>query len=161
VGDLIINIDGVNIKNSQDVVREVLKKQVGQKIKMEVLREGKKTEIYVTTAEMAAERAEQKAVQPEKKEWFGLRIASITPEIAKQLGLKAMDGVVVDTVDAGSIAQETGLRRGDVILEVNRRRIKNETEYFKAMGETKAGQGVLLLVNRGGSTFFVSLKEEK
>jgi len=161
VGDLIINIDGVTIKNSQDVVREVLKKQVGQKIKMEVLREGKKTEIFVTTAELSAERAEQKAVQPEKKEWFGLRISAITPEIAKQLGLKAMDGVVVDAVDAGSIAQEAGVRRGDVILEVNRRRIKNETEYFKAMGDTKAGQGVLLLVNRGGSTFFVSLKEEK
>jgi serine protease Do len=161
VGDLIINIDGVNIKNSQDVVREVLKKQVGQKIKMEVLREGKKTEIYVTTAELPAEMAEQKAVQPEKKEWFGLHITSITPEIAKQLGLKAVDGVVVDTVDAGSIAQEAGLRRGDVILEVNRQRIKNETDYFKAMGDTKAGQGILLLVNRGGSTFFVSLKEEK
>ena len=83
---------------------------------MEVLREGKKTEIYAfTTAELPADRAEQKAVQPEKKEWFGLHITSITPEIAKQLGLKAMDGVVVDTVDAGSIAQEAGLRRGDVI----------------------------------------------
>ena len=161
VGDLIINIDGVTIKNGQDVVREVLKKQVGQKIKMEVLREGKKTEIFVTTAELPAEMAEQKAVQPEKKEWFGLRITSITPEIAKQLGLKAVDGVVVDAVDAGSIAQEAGLRRGDVILEVNRQKIKNETDYFKAMGETKAGQGALLLVNRGGSTFFVSLKEEK
>ena len=161
VGDLIINIDGVNIKNSQDVVREVLKKQVGQKIKMEVLREGKKTEIYVTTGEMPAEMGEPKAAQPEKKEWFGLHITSISPEIAKQLGLKAVDGVVVDTVDAGSIAQEAGLRRGDVILEVNRQRIKNETDYFKAMGDTKAGQGILLLVNRGGSTFFVSLKEEK
>jgi serine protease Do len=161
VGDLIVNIDGVNIKNSQDVVREVMKKQVGQKIKIEVIREGKKTEIYVTTAELPAEMAEQKAVQPEKKEWFGLHVTSITPEIAKQLGLKAVDGVVVDTVDAGSIAQEAGLRRGDVILEVNRQKIKNEAEYFKAMADAKVGQGVLLLVNRGGSTFFVSLKEEK
>ena len=67
----------------------------------------------------------------------------------------------LSAVDAGSIAQEAGLRRGDVILEVNRQKIKNETDYFKAMGETKAGQGALLLVSRGGSTFFVSLKEEK
>jgi S1-C subfamily serine protease len=48
-----------------------------------------------------------------------------------------------------------------VIVEVNRQRITNESDYSKAMGEAKAGQGVLLLVNRGGSTFFVSLKEEK
>ena len=45
VGDIIIEIDGVKIKNSQDVVREVLKKQVGQKVKMVLIREGKKVEI--------------------------------------------------------------------------------------------------------------------
>ena len=161
VGDLIIEIDGVKIKNSQDVVREVLRKQVGQKIRMEVLREGKRMGIDVTTGEMPSEPIEQKPAQPEKKEGFGLYITSVTPEIAKQLGLKATEGVVIEKMDSGSVAQEAGLRRGDVILEVNRQTIKDANDYFKAMEKTKPGQGALLLVNRGGSTFFVSLKEEK
>jgi serine protease Do len=161
VGDLVVNIDGINIKNSQDVVREVLKKKVGQKIKMEIVREGKKMEISVTTGEMPATMAEPKSGQLEKKEWFGLHITPVTPEIAKQLGLKTAEGVVVETVDSGSVAQEAGLRKGDVIVEINRQKIKNVNDYLKAMGEAKAGQGVLLLISRGGSTFFVTLKEEK
>ena len=161
VGDLIISIDGVTIKNSQEVVREVLKKQVGQKVKIEVIREGNKMEVFVTTGEMPSEPMEQKTGQPGKKEWFGLHITPVTPEIARQLGLKIAEGVVIETVDAGSVAQEAGLRRGDVITEVNLQRIKDEDDYFKAMEKTKPGQGVLLLINRGGSTSFVSLKEEK
>jgi S1-C subfamily serine protease len=48
-----------------------------------------------------------------------------------------------------------------VILEVNRRRIKDENDYRNAMEKVKPDQGALLLVNREGSTFFVSLTGEK
>ena len=161
VGDIITEIDGVKIKTSQDVVREVLKKQVGQKVKMDLIREGKKVEILVTTGEMPSEPTEQKTEQHEKKEWFGLHITSITPEMAAQLGLKSTEGVVVEAVDGGSVALEAGLRRGDVILEVNRQRVKDEKDYIRIMEKIKLGQGVLYLISRGGSTFFVSLKEEK
>ena len=161
VGDVIVEIDGVKIKNSQDVVHEVLKKQVGQKVKMDLIREGKKVEILVTTGEMPSEPTEQKTEQPEKKEWFGLHITSVTPEMAAQLGLKSTEGVVVEAVDGGSVAMEAGLRRGDAVLEVNRQRVKDEKDYIRIMEKIKPGQGVLYLVNRGGSTFFVSLKEEK
>ena len=161
VGDILLEVDGVRITNSQDVVREVLKKQVGQKVKMGLIREGKKEEVLVTTGEMPSEPAEQKIGGAEKKEWFGLHVASVTPEIARSLGLKSTDAVVVESVDGGSIAQEAGLRRGDVILEVNRQKVKDEKDFNRIMEKVKPGQGVLFLVNRGGSTFFVSLKEEK
>jgi serine protease Do len=51
-GDIIIQIDGKKIKDSQDVVREVLKRQVGQKILFEVIQDGKHTEVSVITAQM-------------------------------------------------------------------------------------------------------------
>ena len=161
VGDIVTEIDGVKVKGSQDVVREVLKRQVGQKIKVGIIREGKKVEFVVTTGEMPAEPAEKKVGQTEKKEWFGLHVTSLTPEIAKELELKITEGVVIETVDGGSSAQEAGLRRGDVIVEVNRQKIKDETDYLAAMEKTKPSQGVLFLINRGGSTFFATLKEEK
>jgi serine protease Do len=132
---------------------------VGQKIEIEVLREGKPTKVPVTTAKMPSEPKEQKAGQREMKEWFGFQVRPITPEIAKQLGLAKAEGVVITGVEVGSVAQEAGLREGDVILEVNRQKIRNEDDYRKAMGKAKPDKGVLLLVGRGNSTFFVSLVE--
>ena len=160
IGDVVIDIDGVQVKNSQDVVREVLKKQVGQKVKLTVIREGKKVEITVTTSEMPAEPT-GKGGQPEKREWFGVHVTTLTPDIAKQLGLKTEEGVAIDSVESGSVADDAGLRRGDVILEVNRQKVKDEDGYSKVMENIKPDQGVLFLIGRGGSTFFVSLKEEK
>ncbi len=158
-GDIIVDIDGIKIKSSQDVVREVLKKQVGQKIELEVVREGKQIKVSVTTARMPSESKERKESQREMKEWFGLRVRPMTPDIAKQLDLMKAEGVVITGVEPGSIAQEAGLQEGDVILEVNRQKIRNEEDYRKAMREVKPDKGALLLIGRGDSTFFVSLVE--
>jgi len=160
VGDIVVEIDGTRIKSSQDVVREVLKKQIGQKIKIAIIRDGKRMELPVTTAEMPPEAAGQKAPSV-TKEWFGLRVTAVTPDIAKQLGLPKAEGVVIDNVEDGSVGQDAGFRRGDVILEVNRQKVRDESDYRSLMEKTKTGQSVLFLVSRGGSTFFVSLKEEK
>ncbi len=159
-GDIIVQIDGKKIKDSQDVVREVLKRPVGQKILLEVIRDGKRVEISVTTAQMPSMPGERKPAGP-GKEWFGLRVVTVTSDIAKQLGLTKAEGVVVEGVEMGSAAQSAGLRKGDVILEVNRQRIKDVNDYRSAMEKIKPDQGALLLVNREGSTFFVSLAEEK
>jgi serine protease Do len=161
VGDIVVDIDGTKIKNSQDVVREVLKKEVGRKVQFIVIREGKRVEFSITTEEMPKEFGERKTVQPEKKEWFGLRVSPLTPDIATQLGLPRAEGVIIEAVEPGSAAQEAGLRKGDVILEVNRQKIRTEKDYRSAMQKTQPGQGALLLVNRAGSTFFATLKQEK
>lgn len=160
IGDIVVQIDGKKIKDSQDVVREVLKRQVGQKILFEVIRDGKRVEISVITTQMPSPPTEQKPSGP-GKEWFGLRVTTVTPDIAKQLGLAKAEGVVIEGVEMGSAAQGVGFRKGDVILEMNRQRIKDEKDYRNAMEKVKPGQGVLLLISREGSTFFVSLTGEK
>jgi serine protease Do len=160
IGDIVVQIDGKKIKDSQDVVREVLKRQVGQKILFEVIRDGKRVETSVITTQMPSPPTEQKPSGP-GKEWFGLRVTTVTPDIAKQLGLAKAEGVVIEGVEMGSAAQGVGFRKGDVILEMNRQRIKDEKDYRNAMEKVKPGQGVLLLISREGSTFFVSLTGEK
>ena len=161
VGDIVISLDGVKIKNSQDVVREVLKKQVGQRVQFVVLREGKELEIPATTVEMPAEKKDARAALSEMKEWFGLRVTAITPDSAKEVGLSRSEGVIVQDVEPGSPGASAGLRKGDVIVEVNRQKIKDKTDYQRVMEKVTPEQGALFLVNRGGSTFFVSVKEEK
>ncbi len=160
VGDVVIEVDRVKVKNSQDVVREVLKKKVDQKVDMVVLREGKRTEISVTTAQMPEKTGEPGPVQP-AREWFGLRVSDITPDLAKQLGLKKTEGIVVVGVEPGSVAQRAGLKAGDVILEVNRQKVSSEKDYRGVMEKSKPDQGVLFRIDRAGSTFFATLAEEK
>ncbi len=160
IGDIVMEVDGVKIKNSQDLVREVLKKKVGQKINFIVLREGKRIEISVTTAQMPEKIGERGPAKTEK-EWFGLRVSNVTPDIAKQLGLTKTEGVVITGVQPNSTAQTSGLKPGDIILEVNHQKIANEEDYRTAMEKVKPEQGVLLLIDRGGSTFFVTMTEGK
>jgi serine protease Do len=160
VGDVVIEVDGVKITNSQDVVREVLKKKVGQKVNFVILREGKRTQVSVTTAQMPEKIGERGPAKP-TREWFGLRVSDVTPDIAKQLGLTKTEGVVIAGVEPNSIAQGAGLKAGDIILEVNRQKILSEKDYGNTMEKAKPDQGVLFLIDRQGSTFFVMLTEEK
>ena len=160
VGDVVTEVDGVKIKSSQDVVREVLKKKVGQKVNFVVLREGKRVEISVATAQMP-EKIGQRGPSKPAKEWFGLRVSNVTPDIAKQLGLTKTEGVVIVGVQPNSTAQAAGLKSGDIILEVNHQKIFNEDDYRTAMEKAKPEQSVLFLIDREGSTFFVTLTEGK
>ncbi len=159
-GDAVIEIDGVKVTNSQDVVREVLKKQVDQKVNFVILREGKRSDISVTTAQMPEKLGEQEPGQPARA-WFGLRVSNVTPDIAKQLGLAKTEGVVIVGVEPSSIAQRAGVKTGDIILEVNRQKVFNENDYRSVMEKSKPNQSVLFLIDREGSTFFVTLTEEK
>jgi serine protease Do len=159
-GDAVIEIDGVKVTNSQDVVREVLKKQVGQKVNFVILREGKRTEISLTTAQMPEKIGEREPVKP-AREWFGLRVSNVTPDIAKQLGLTKTEGVAIVGVEPNSVAQRAGLKAGDIISEINRQKVVNENDYRSVMERTKPDQDVLFLIDREGSTFFVTLTEEK
>jgi S1-C subfamily serine protease len=95
------------------------------------------------------------------REWFGLRVSNVTPEVAKQLGLAKTEGVVITAVEPNSVAQGAGLKAGDIVLEVNRQKILNENDYRSALEKAKPEQGVLFLIDREGSTFFVTLTEEK
>src|SRR6516225_8415659 len=84
-----------------------------------------------------------------------IQVQSLTPSIARELGISAdVSGVVITSVDPSSPAAAAGLERGDVIQEVNRKAVRSPEEYNKTLTETR-GKAVLLLVNRGGSTHFV------
>ena len=76
------------------------------------------------------------------------------------MGLEKSEGVVVTAVEAGSAADEAGIRRGDIILEVDRKAIRNLDEYKKSIASVRKGRGVLFLVRRGDNTLFLALKPQ-
>jgi len=158
VGDVIIEFDGKEIRDSGDLPIIVARTPVDKKVRMKVLRDKKEVPLTVAVGEMKEE--EVAASAPEKGE-LGLTVQQVTPQVAESLGLKRAEGVVITVIDPGSAAEDAGLRRGDVILEVDRKPVKSVADYRKAVGEVKKGKGVLLLVRRGDSTLFLALKPSR
>ena len=158
VGDVIIEFDGSPVKDSGDLPNIVARTQVDKKVRMKLLRDRKEISLNVAVGELKEE--EIVASVPEKGE-LGMTVQRLTPQMAENLGLEKADGVVVTGVEQGGVAEEAGIRRGDVIMEVDRKAIKTLDDYKKAVAAARKGRGVLFLVRRGESTLFLALKPQK
>jgi serine protease Do len=158
VGDVIVEFDGKEVKDSGDLPIIVARTPVDKKVRMKVLREKKEVTLTVAVGELKEE--EVVAAVPEKGE-LGMTVQRLTPQIAESLGLDKADGVVVTAVEPGSAADEAGIRRGDVIMEIDRKPIKSLDEYKKSVAAIRKGKGVLFLVRRGESTLFLALKPQR
>jgi len=158
VGDVIIEFDGKEVKDSGDLPIIVARTAVDKKVRMKVLRDKKEILLNVAVGELKDE--EVVASAPEKGE-LGLAVQRLTPQMAENLGLEKVEGVVVTGVEPGSAGDDAGIRRGDVILEVDRKAVRSLDEYKKAVAGVRKGRGVLFLVRRGESTLFLALKPQR
>jgi len=158
VGDVIIEFDGKEVKDSSDLPIIVARTPVDRRARMKVLRDKKEITLTVSVGELKDE--EVVASAPEKGE-LGLTVQRLTPQMAESLGLDKPEGVVVTAIEPGSAADEAGIRRGDVIVEVDRKLIRNLDEYKKAIAAIRKGRGVLFLVRRGDNTLFLALKPQR
>ncbi len=158
VGDVIVEFDGKDVKNSGDLPIIVARTSVDKKVRMKVLRDKKETYLSVVVGELKDE--EVVATAPEKGE-LGLTVQRLTPQMAESLGVERAAGVVVTAVEPGSAADESGIRRGDIIVEVDRKAVRNIEDYKKAVAGVRKGRGVLFLVRRGESTLFLALKPQR
>jgi serine protease Do len=159
VGDVITELDGQKVSDASQLQIEVGQKQPGASIKLEVLRDGKSTSIPVTLEEMGSRDKEGKEIAGNghgKARW-GIGLTDITPELRDQLQASSdVHGAVVEQVQPGSAADNAGLQRGDVIVEVNRHPVQNAADVQKALSAVPNGQDALVLVwSSGGTTFRV------
>ena len=158
VGDVIVEFDGKEVRDSGDLPLIVARTPVDKKARMKVLRDKKEITLSVAVGELKEE--EVVASVPEKGA-LGMTVQKVTPQIAESLGMDKTDGVVVTDVEAGSAADEAGIRRGDVIVEIDRKPIRSIDEYKKSVTAIRKGKGVLFLVRRGESTLFLALKPQR
>ena len=88
----------------------------------------------------------------------GFRVQAIDDQIAKYIGLKSKDGVIVTQVQKGSIADDAGLKPEDVIIAVNDEKIRNQQDLIFAINDKKVGDTVKLKIIRTGSEQELSMK---
>ncbi|UCD70945.1 MAG: Do family serine endopeptidase [Syntrophobacterales bacterium] len=159
IGDIVKEIDGQMVRNSKELVQQVLKKEVGQEVTLNIIRNGKEMTIPIETEEMASEITAEAETPEVKKGWFGLKVEEITPQMVQRWGITVDRGVVIVEVEPGSSGHNAGLQPGDVILEVNRKKIEDTKDYQRAMQRANRRERVLLLINREGGNIFVILQE--
>jgi serine protease Do len=156
-GDIIIEYDGAPVKDSTDLPRLVARTGIGTSVSVKVRRGGDEESFTVTVGEL--DEGEQAEASGASSEQLGLAVQTLTAEIAENLGLdRGVRGVVVTEVEPDGPAAEAGLRRGDVIAEVNRRPVHNAGQYEKAIGMSGKGKSVLFLVRRGDNTIFLAIR---
>jgi len=157
-GDVITQLDGKAVNDAGELQVEVGQKRPGTTIKLEVIREGKTVHVPVTLEAMDKRSGDEESASTEhgKPRW-GLGLADLTADTRDQLQApKDMRGAVVGNVQPGSPADNAGLRKGDVILEVNRHSVQSASDAAQELGKVPKGQDALVLVwSQGGNTFRV------
>ncbi|MDJ0884663.1 MAG: DegQ family serine endoprotease [Desulfobacterales bacterium] len=149
-GDIIVGIDGQGVKTSRELSRKVAEAGVGNKMRIKLMRDGQAKTVRVKLAKRP-DREPTLARGEARSDDLGLRVRNIDPEIAEQLGVSAnQNGVVVVQLDPDSTSAQAGIRRGDIIIEINREAIEDLKDYRAQIKEIGKGDTVHMLLRRGG-----------
>ncbi len=158
VGDTIVAIDGKPVKNGDELVSDIAGRKPGSKIAVGFIRNSKKQELTATVADRAKLFAARLGDDDEggvesgpKESKLGLTVGSLTQEYADRVDVPANKGVIVKEVKSGSFAEDIGLTRGDIILEVNKQTVDSEEQFNRVSGTLKSGQDVVFLVRQRGA----------
>ncbi len=158
-GDVIIAFNGKKIKDAHDISRLVAATSPHTEIPIRIIRNGKEKMLKVNIGVMPVN-GQTPSPQEVQNTW-GINVQALTPELAERLGLNPGEkGVVITEVRPGSPAASAGLRPGDVILEIDRKKITNTHDYTEAMRKAAGEKDLLLLVKRGNGNIYLVLKKE-
>jgi serine protease Do len=153
-GDIIVEFDRKEVKDSADLPAQAARVTPGTTVPVRVLRNGKDVTLSLTVGEMK----DNEVAATVQEGDLGLSVQPVTPELAQRMDLDRAEGLVISSVKQGSVADEAGLRSGDLITQVNRRPVKNLADYNREIAATEKGKSVLFLVRRGQNSLFLALK---
>jgi serine protease Do len=159
VGDTITTVDGKKVSKGSELVGDIASRKPGAKVELGFVRNGKQQSTSVTIADraklFAARLSDDESGNDEstpKQSKFGITVRKLTPEMADRLDIPAGKGVIVQDVKGGSFAEDIGVGRGDVILEINKQPVNSEDDFGKAESHLKSGEDVVFLVRPRGSS---------
>ena len=146
-GDQLLRAGSKTLRNSFDWETERLDLRVGERVPMVIRRDGRDQTVNVDVADLPEVSAPKVAVLRE------LELITMTPTIRAERGVRAQRGAVVYNV-SDRVANEIGLQRGDVIVQINRLPIASAADVQRAI-DTYAGRSAMRMVyERGGRTYY-------
>ena len=159
VGDIITRINGKPVDDTRQLRNLIASTDPGAKVELTIVRDGKDRALTVTVGELpdAGNQTASAAGSSgdEHTGRFGLAVEPLTNTAARELGVEPGVGVLIESVETDSPAEEVGIHPGDLIVEVNRVRVANVVEFNAAMQKT--GSKVLLLIKTKEASRFVVL----
>ncbi len=158
--DVIIGFDDTEINEMSQLPKSVAATPPGTKSEIILLREGKKKKISVLLGQLPEIIAKKPKIEEKKdvENDLGLAVQEISPIIQKRLNLQDSQGVIIVNVRRASPAWNAGLRKADIIVEINKKEIKDIEEYKNIINKIKQDQSLLFLVRRNQNTIYVALK---
>lgn len=168
-GDVILEFNGKVVKDASLLRNMVAQSEINQQIKLKIFRQGQEMSIGVTVKELPSDDARMipsststsdEDVNARFNALSGVTVMDINPATAKQLRIEADEkGVVIVKIQPGSLADESGIKKGDVIHEIDRQRVNNLNDFNKAAAHLKPGAAVLLFITRGGKKYYATLNQ--
>jgi serine protease Do len=159
VGDVITELNGKKMENSGQLQATISTHRPGDKVNLGVFRDNKTVSLPLMLEAMnkkSNETGASSGTEHGKARW-GVGLQNLTPDLREQLQLpENVKGVVVANVMPGSPADNAGIARGDVIIEVNRHAVQNADEVKRELGNVPQDKDAMLLIwSNGGSSFRV------
>ncbi len=165
-GDILLEMNGRPLPDVGEFRIQIGLMAPGSDVTFRVFRNGAEQNITVKLGAMPANEGQPQRRRPADggtapgSALQGLSVDTLTPDIARQIGVPANTrGVVITDVEEGSPAADTGLQRGDVIMEVNRKPVGN-VEEFAAAVRAAGKQTLLLLVNQRGAAGYITVEPQ-
>jgi len=160
-GDVIMALDGTDIKDVADLRNKVAMIAPGAKVDVTVMREGKERKIGISIGEQPEDFAQPAAAHGDGSlQNMGLSLQNLTEELAGQFGYDEDQGVLIVEVEPDSPAEQAGLKAGQLIEEVNKQRVHNLKDLRTVLDQSKSTDKVLLRIRAGEYSQYVVLRSE-
>lgn len=158
-GDIIVELDHRPVNESQELPLIVGSIPVGQTVTVKVVRGKGEKSMPITVSVSQEEQLASASASILTASDLGMAVRDLTAQLSRELRLGASNGVLVESVTPGSLADAAGLRAGDIVLEINRRAVKDVDAYGSLL-KLATGKVILLLVKRDSGTLFIPLRRE-
>ncbi|MEW5900013.1 MAG: DegQ family serine endoprotease [Acidobacteriota bacterium] len=151
--DIIVEVNGEKVSDNNELKFKIADIEPGKKVNIKVIRDGKEQTFTVEVEEL--DPPEKKAQTKPSDKDLGFTVRELTPSLARRFGLRTQEGLIVTEVKSFSEADRKGLTSGDIIVEVNRRKVSTVEELEKILDKVESGQAIILLVRREEDGEFV------
>jgi serine protease Do len=153
--DIILSINGIEVGTSREITSMIADLGVGETAKIKVLRNGETRTFKVKIAKREDTRISARSTRKEQQTELGISVENVTPEIARRFNLKDAKGVIVSAVEPDSKAEEAGVRRLDIIKEINHKSIATVSDLNKVISEIKKDEPIRMFIWRTNRGFLV------